>query len=121
MAQRDYRKYKRLYKPDREQREKTHNVDDLLAIQQIELDRGNYNRPDEVIVFGDHRQLQPKRSEQPNQQKPRNSPRKKGNHEKSKRTQQNRKTRPSNEKQYIRPSRAAVQEPGKIIIDNYKY
>ena len=77
MAQRDYRKYKRLYKPDAEQREVNHNVDDLLAIQQIELDRGNYSRPPETIVFSDHRQLQQK-------------PREKGRNEKSKTRQKKR-------------------------------
>ena len=54
MAERDYQKYQRLYKNNQPHHV---SVDDLLAIQQIEIDRGNYNRND-VIVFGDKKQLQ---------------------------------------------------------------
>ena len=54
MAERDYKKYQRLYKNSQPHHV---SVDDLLAIQQIEIDRGNYNRKD-VIVYGDKRQLQ---------------------------------------------------------------
>ena len=60
MAERDFAKYQRLYKNN--QNPSHVSMEDLLAIQQIELDRGNYNRPPETIVYGDSRQLRPHKS-----------------------------------------------------------
>ena len=60
MAERDFAKYQRLYKNN--QNPAHVSMEDLLAIQQIELDRGNYNRPPETLVYGDSRQLRPQKS-----------------------------------------------------------
>ena len=42
MLEKDFGKYQRM---NNHARPKSANIDDLLAIQQIELDRGNYNKP----------------------------------------------------------------------------
>ena len=42
MLEKDFGKYQRM---NNHSRPKSANIDDLLAIQQIELDRGNYNKP----------------------------------------------------------------------------
>ena len=42
MLEKDFGKYQRM---NNYSRPKSANIDDLLAIQQIELDRGNYNKP----------------------------------------------------------------------------